>query len=136
MQICDLRADHTSTIDCIATLLVESFAEHWPDAWPDHASAVAEVHESFAPDRISRVALDLDGTAIGWIGAIGQYDGNVWELHPLVVRSDRRGQGVGRALVADLEAQVAARGGLTLWLGTDDEDNQTSLGGADLYPDV
>jgi aminoglycoside 6'-N-acetyltransferase I len=25
---------------------------------------------------------------------------------------------------------------LTLWLGADDEDNRTTLGGANLYPDV
>ena len=35
----------------------------------------------------------------------------------------------------DLEALAAARGGLTLFLGSDDEDNMTSLGGVDLYPD-
>ena len=27
------------------------------------------------------------------------------------------------------------RGGLTLWLGTDDEDNMTTLSGVNLYPD-
>ena len=43
---------------------------------------------------------------------------------------------VGRALVADLERLVAARGALTLQLGSDDEDDMTSLGGADLYDDL
>ncbi len=28
------------------------------------------------------------------------------------------------------------RGALTLWLGTDDEDDQTTLSGVDLYPDI
>ena len=64
------------------------------------------------------------------------YDGHVWELHPLAVTAAMRGQGVGRALVNDLEAIAKARGGLTLWLGTDDEDHQTSLAGVDLYPNV
>jgi aminoglycoside 6'-N-acetyltransferase I len=54
----------------------------------------------------------------------------------MVVRADRHGQGVGRALVADLEAQVRTRGGLTIMLGTDDEDGMTSLAGADLYTDL
>jgi aminoglycoside 6'-N-acetyltransferase I len=36
----------------------------------------------------------------------------------------------------DLEAQVRERGGLTLWLGSDDEDNMTSLAGVNLYPNV
>jgi aminoglycoside 6'-N-acetyltransferase I len=60
----------------------------------------------------------------------------VWELHPLVVRRDRRRQGVGRRLVADLEVQVASRGGRTIMLGTDDENGRTSIAGVDLYPGV
>ncbi|MCC7451926.1 MAG: GNAT family N-acetyltransferase [Anaerolineae bacterium] len=136
MQIINLSPTDEPTIQQVAALLVDGFREHYPDAWPDLDSALAEVRESFAPDRVSRVALDDDGTVLGWIGGISQYDGNVWELHPLVVKPDRQRQGIGRALVADLEAQVRARGALTLWLGTDDEDNQTTLAGADLYPDV
>ena len=37
---------------------------------------------------------------------------------------------------ADFEQQVVRRGGLTIYLGTDDENGRTSLGGVDLYPDV
>lgn len=33
----------------------------------------------------------------------------------------------------DLEEQVKKRGGLTLWVGTDDEDNMTSLANVNLY---
>ena len=63
------------------------------------------------------------------------YDGRVWELHPLVVHPEHQRKGIGRALVADLEDRVRERGGLTLWLGTDDEDNRTTLSEVDLYPD-
>ena len=38
--------------------------------------------------------------------------------------------------MADLEIQVQAQGGLTLWLGTDDEDDGTTLSNVDLYPNV
>ena len=136
MHIIDLSPDDEPTIQQVAALLVDGFREHYPDSWPDLDSALEEVRESFAPDRISRVAIDDDGTVFGWVGGISQYDGNVWELHPLVVRPDRQRQGIGRALVADLEAQVRARGAITLWLGTDDEDNMTTLAGVDLYPNV
>ena len=136
MRIVDLRFDDDKAVQQTAGILVAGFAKHWPNAWSDMESALAEVRESFAPDRISRVAVDGDGTVTGWVGGISQYDGNVWELHPLVVRPDRQGQGIGRALVSDLEEQVRQRGGITVFLGTDDEDDMTSLSGIDLYPDV
>jgi aminoglycoside 6'-N-acetyltransferase I len=136
MHIRDLRSDDAALIHQIVALLVESFRDHSPDAWPTLADALAEVHESFADGRLSRVALGEDGTLLGWIGGISQYDGHVWELHPLVVAPAVRRQGIGRALVMDLEAQARERGALTLWLGTDDENNQTSLAGVDLYDDL
>ncbi len=136
MRIINLQPGDEETIRQAAALLVESFREHWPDAWPDMNSALNEVRESLGEGRISRVAADDDGTVLGWIGGIEQYDGHVWELHPLVVRSDRRRRGVGRALVADLEERVRERGGITITLGTDDEDNMTTLAGVDLYPNV
>ena len=136
MHIIDLLPPEKDFIDQTAQLLHEVFREHWPEAWPDIASARKEVEESFGRGRLSRVAIEEDGKVLGWIGGIEMYDGRVWELHPLVVRPDAQGQGIGRALVKDLEARVQERGGLTLWLGTDDEDDQTSLAGVDLYPDV
>lgn len=135
MQITNL-CDNKEMIQQVAMLLVEGFQEHWPDAWPNMVAALEEVQASFAADRISRVAIDNNRTVLGWISGICQYDGNVWELHPLVVRLDCQRRGIGRALVADLETQVKARGGLTLWVGTDDEDNMTTLGGVCLYPSV
>lgn len=121
----------------MAEMLVAEFSEKWPDAWPTLVDAVEEINEALEPDRICRVALDSNGDLLGWIG--GQdfgYDGLVWELHPLVVDSSSQRQGVGRALVADLEVLVAARGALTLFVGTDDEMNLTTLGGIDIYPDL
>ncbi len=93
------------------------------------------MHESLGADRVSRVALDDGGMVAGWIGGLSTYDGHVWELHPLVVRRNRRLQGIGRALVADFEACVRERRGSTIYLGTDDENGRTSIGGRDVYPD-
>lgn len=135
MEIMDLCSDDTKLIQQTAALLTEGFKEHWPDAWANIDSALQEVQESFAANRISRVAVD-DSGILGWIGGIEQYDGNVWELHPLVVRSDCRRKGIGRKLVTDLEERVRERGGLTLWVGTDDEDNMTTLASVNLYPNV
>src|SRR5205807_7007150 len=136
MNIVDLRSDDESAIRQVATLLVEGFATNWPGSWPDMESALEEVRESFEAGRISRVALAEDGTVLGWIGGISNYRGRVWELHPLVVSIRHQGKGIGRALVADLEDRVRERGGLTITLGTDDKDDQTSLSGIDLFPNV
>ena len=136
VRIVDLVPEDATAVQQVAALLVEGFSEQAPDAWPDLASALEEVRESFGADRLSRVAVDERGAVLGWVGGIRQYHGHVWELHPLVVRPDRRGRGIGRALVTDLEGRVRERGGITLWLGTDDEMGQTTLSGVDLYPDV
>lgn len=136
MQIIDLHPDNLGAIQQVAALLVEGFKEHWSNAWSDLESALEEVQESFKEDRITRIAVDEVGRVLGWIGGIKHYEGNVWELHPLVVRSDFRGKGIGRTLVADLEEQVRERDGLTLWVGTDDENNMTTLSGVNLYPNV
>ena len=85
------------------------------------------LHEGFACGALE------DGLLLGWIGGLPQYDGRVWELHPLVVRRDRRLRGVGRALVAAFEDEARRRGALTLTLGTDDDGGQTSVAGVDLY---
>lgn len=135
MKIIDCPDDEQAIIQ-VATLLVESFNQNWPDAWPSLESALQEVRESFGANRISRVAVDENNHILGWIGGISQYNGNVWELHPLVVREDMRRKGIGKALVFDLEAQVKQRGGVTLWVGTDDENNMTTLAGVNLYPNV
>lgn len=136
MTIVDLTAGDTARIEQAAALLLDAFKGRIAGDWQDMESTRAEVRASFAPDRVSRVALDAAGSVIGWIGAISGYAGHVWELHPIVVsRADRR-RGIGRALVADLERQIVARGALTLWLGSDDENDETSMSGVDLYADV
>lgn len=131
----DLRSDDEAAIQQVAAILTEGFREHWWDAWPTHEEAVEEVQESFEEGRVSRIARDADGTVLGWIGGYPTY-AEVWELHPLVVRVNQQKRGVGRLLVADLEQRVKERGGLTLMLGSDDQDNMTSLSGVDLYQNL
>ncbi|MGC9397394.1 MAG: GNAT family N-acetyltransferase [Anaerolineae bacterium] len=133
MRIVDLPAGDADVIRQAAALLVEGFKEHWPNGWPTMDAALEEVHEALEPGKICRVALDDQGELLGWIGALPEYEGNAWELHPLVVHPAHQGKGIGRVLVADLEEQVRAQGGLTLYLGTDDEDFMTSLSQVDLY---
>ena len=95
-----------------------------------------ELQEMLESDRICRVAVDEQGNLLGIIGGIPGYDGNVWELHPLAVQPSMQRQGIGRALIEDLEEQVRARGGLTVTLGSDDVDEMTSLSNVDLYENL
>jgi aminoglycoside 6'-N-acetyltransferase I len=119
----------------MANLLVIGFEEHW-EAWETLEEALEEVH-SVLCEGLALVALDDAGqNVLGWIGGLPEYDGNVWELHPMVVHPDFQKQGIGRALVAEFEREVQVRGGLSIQLGTDDEDFMTSLGGVDLYDDL
>lgn len=119
----------------MAQVLVDAFGEHWPSAWPTLADGLSELDEFADPERICRAALDGSGRVLGWIGGIPEYDGNVWELHPLAVAPPMQGQGIGKSLIVDFEAQVRARGGGLIMLGSDDENGMTSLAGEDLFPD-
>ena len=94
VQIVNLT-DHLDLMPQAAALLVEELRLNWPDAWPTLESALEEVKECLQPERICRLAIVEDNTAeasassqrivVGWIGGMPQYDGRVWELHPLVV---------------------------------------------------
>jgi aminoglycoside 6'-N-acetyltransferase I len=136
MKIITLTKENERLLQQAAQLLVDAFGEHWPEAWPSLEDGLKEVHEMLEADRICRAAIDEDEKLIGVIGGISQYDGHVWELHPLAVQPNMQGSGIGRILVADLEEQVRSRGGLTITLGSDDEDNMTTLSNVDLYEDL
>lgn len=132
-SVIDLSTLGEAGIEKAAVILFDSFKSDWPDAWPNLDATRQEVRQSLHPERICRAAVDQDGTLLGWIGAISQYDGRVFELHPLCVAAPYRHQGIGTLLVRDLESNVASLGGLTIYLGTDDENDLTTLSGVDLY---
>jgi aminoglycoside 6'-N-acetyltransferase I len=132
MQIVDLVEKGEIGSKAVAQLLMDGFTTAWQNA----DEAYAEVKESLEQGRISRVACDESGAIVGWIGGISTYNGNVWELHPLVVAAVHQHKGIGRALVGDFESLARARGGLTAWLGSDDDEGRTSLSGRNLYPDA
>ena len=95
-----------------------------------------EVHEMLEAERICRVAIDEQGNLLGIIGGIPQYDGHVWELHPLAVQPNMQGKGIGRALVEDFEEQVRLTWRAYDHAWSDDEDNMTSLSNVDLYENL
>jgi aminoglycoside 6'-N-acetyltransferase I len=136
IRIIDLKTGDAKQLEEAAGVLHESFRTNWPDAWPTMSSAREEVEECTETKRICLAAVGTESSVIGWIGGTSSYDGKVWEIHPLCVHEAYRKRGIGAALVAALEEAVAIAGGVTIMLGTDDEQNQTTLGGVDLYDDL
>ncbi len=134
LTIEDLQPTDERAIEHCARILVDAFRGH-TESWPDLDTALAEVHDDLANGVVTRIVRTPDGDIAGWIGTIEQYDGHVWEIHPVAVAPARQRRGIGRAMLTDIETIAARRGVITLWLGTDDEDGRTSLGGLDPYPD-
>ncbi|MCL2030046.1 MAG: GNAT family N-acetyltransferase [Oscillospiraceae bacterium] len=126
------------------TQAAQMLTDELPLGWATLADAFEEV-----TDRVDNLERDGDGEALflaaveeeevlGWIGMLPSYSGRVYELHPLVVRRDQQRKGIGTMLVRALEKEAGKRGGLTLYLGADDErpGGETSLANADLYDDL
>ena len=106
-------------------LLIQAFA-----CYQDRAGQ--EVDEILSPERVSIAAVE-EGQLLGFVGAIPQYGVTAWELHPLVVEESHRHQGLGSALCRELERCLKARGCLTVYLGSDDEEQATSLSQGNLF---
>lgn len=136
MKIIDITHHNEFLILNAAEMLFTEFQETAPHIWKDLDSVVEEMTYCVSPERICRAAIDPSGVLLGWVGAIPQYRGLTWELHPLVVGGSFRKHGIASQLVKDLENRVYARGGSTIYLGTDDETGKTSLYGKDLYQNL
>lgn len=110
-----------------------------PDGYPTPEQAGAEIADLVASAACLLVAVEdaREGPeVVGLIGSLDQYRGKAWELHPLAVRPDRQGRGLGTALVAALEEEARRAGVGVLYLGTDDTTGRTSASGRDLFPGV
>ncbi|MFL5382197.1 MAG: GNAT family N-acetyltransferase [Longimicrobiaceae bacterium] len=136
LRVLPLDPADAAAVERAAALLVEGFREHHPRAWPDMDAAREELRECLNLEWIALGAFGADGVLVGWIGGQPQYHGEIWELHPMVVDQRFRRRGIARMLVRELERRVRERGVFTLYLGTDDENEQTTLGGVELFPGV
>lgn len=126
MLITEFERDNRILKDQLADLL----AKTWPNDYGQ--TAKNEVEKLLAPERIAVAAL-VDDDLVGFVGAIPQYGQTGWEMHPLVVVADFRRQKIGARLVSFLESEIASRGGITIYLGTDDENDETTLSQVNLY---
>ena len=112
-----------------ADLLVQAFPNSYSSCSEE------EINKCLEEDSVAIAA--VDGEALmGFVGAIPQYGVTAWELHPLVVDEKYRLQGIGKKLCATLELMLKERGCVTVYLGSDDENNATTLSNTNLFRDT
>jgi aminoglycoside 6'-N-acetyltransferase I len=126
MEIDIVNEARENYITGIAELLLESF----PHAYGDCA---AEEARSIISDDMIFIAAVAEGRLVGFVGAIPQYGTTGWELHPIVIKQTHQFRGIGTKLMQALEQECLKRGGVMLYLGTDDEFGKTSLSNTDLF---
>ena len=132
MRIAEFATLRSGQVTEAARILREALAGPSYKA-PGEAEAEARSFLGGDPERFALAALEGDAVR-GWIGGVRAYSHSL-ELHPLVVDPAFHRQGIGRELVAALEARAIAEGFLAIHLGADDEAGGTSLFGQDLFPD-
>lgn len=113
-----------------ARILTSTFLDKGNSAWPDLKSALAEVEECVDAPNFA-IGLLEGGKLLGWVGLRPMYD-KTWELHPLVVKTESQGKGIGALLLGEVERVARGRGLIGIMLGTDDEFSKTSLSQTDL----
>lgn len=130
MYIINMTQLNKTQIIQAAQILTDSI----PIGWPTLQSALDEINELLTPENTLLAAVEND-IVIGWGGILPEYNGNVFEIHPLAVRSDKRRQGIGGTIITALENEARKLGGLTIHVGADDEkdDGETSFANVDLY---
>jgi len=133
MKIISMTQLSETQIIQAAQILTDSI----PIGWPTLQHALDEIYTLMIPENTLLAAVE-DDVVVGLGGILPAYNGNVFELHPLAVRSDKRRQGIGRAIVTALEEEAKKRGGLTIYCGADDERDggETSFANADLFDDL
>lgn len=129
MEIITFDKENPRFITAAAELLVENFPHSYSE------NPIDEINNCLEIERIALIAVE-NGELAGFVGAIPQYGTTGWELHPLVVKKSHQFKGIGTMLVKALEDEIARRGGITVYLGSDDESGKTSLSDTDLFVDT
>ena len=132
MQILFYSDENSEFLIQAADLLADAFPHAYGN-YPEQAKE--ELEEILADGGFVMMAVEA-GEVTGFVGAMPQYGQTGWELHPLVVNQKYHRQGIGRQLVFALEAEIIRRGGIVVYLGTDDEFFSTSLSQGDLFEDT
>jgi aminoglycoside 6'-N-acetyltransferase I len=115
----------------VADLLVVAV----PTIYGDVTEALADVVQ-FAPEDLSMIARDPEGTPIGWLHAEHFRGQASAEIKLVAVHPSRRRQGVGRTLVMAAEERMRGCGCVTMLATAGDTRGRTSLYGIDVTEDA
>lgn len=123
-----LSLDQENCMKDTAKLLSEIF----PWSYGEEYKAIEEAKSLCEEDGIAYVYV-IDDVVKGVVGAKPKYGNTGWELHPLAVDKNIRLKGIGKSLMKVIEEAVVKKGGIVMFLGTDDEHFRTSLSSVDLF---
>lgn len=133
MEIVNMNRLNDKQIEQAAQLLTNEL----PLGWATFDEAMDEIRERLVPRNTLLAAVENE-EVVGWCGMLPSYGGRVFELHSLAVARHVQRKGIGAMLVSALEDAARERGGITMWLGADDEKpgGETSFANTDLYDDL
>jgi GNAT superfamily N-acetyltransferase len=119
-----LLADHAHLIAAVGDMCWREWGHAPEPEDPEWWVAVTAQEAGRDCLPISWVALDARGDALGRVG-LGEFDleerrdRSPWVLG-MIVRPDRRGLGIGRLLLTQLETWAGSRGYRQVWVATGD----------------
>jgi ribosomal protein S18 acetylase RimI-like enzyme len=98
-----IRAYQESDEQAVITLWTEVL----PDSAP-HNDPATTIRKKLAVERDLFLVAEVDGTVVGTV--MGGYDGHRGWVYAVAVKPRHRRQGIGRALIRQLEAALAGQG--------------------------
>lgn len=131
LEFIDLHQADDAILKQAAQVLFDVFSTT-TSSWQTIDEAYAEVLACIEDEKIC-IGIIETNELIGWIGLQPMYGNITWELHPMVISKQHQHKGLGTLLLTHLESIARNKGVLTILLGTDDENGQTSLYGKELY---
>lgn len=133
MQIIGAKKDERLNLQMVE-ILKDGFCDTGTQGWQTTDECIETLNDSLKETKISRICVDDSKQVLAWTIGEEIYKGHTWELELLVVRRDSKLKGIGKKMLEDFEDEVQKRRGTVVFLGSDDENNRTSLGGIELYP--